>query len=155
MSELICKKTMTRCQTPGMCSPHGGCQPEKGFESEHLDLGKFVDWVWALKTERDQLMAVNFDLNLGKQAADEEIARIKAENEALRKRADRWEEVGRLIVSEMPLRLRPRVAGNAPGHSHEVPGTWDADNGELAGRECAWCKVWATARELSKGSAHE
>jgi hypothetical protein len=38
-----------------MCSPHGGCQPDKGFEAEHLALGKFVDWVWALKAERDQL----------------------------------------------------------------------------------------------------
>lgn len=26
MSDLICRKSMTRCQTPGMCSPHGGCQ---------------------------------------------------------------------------------------------------------------------------------
>lgn len=26
MSDLICRKTMMRCQTPGMCSPHGGCQ---------------------------------------------------------------------------------------------------------------------------------
>jgi hypothetical protein len=25
MSDLICRKTMTRCQTPGMCAPHGGC----------------------------------------------------------------------------------------------------------------------------------
>lgn len=27
MTDLICRKSMTRCQTPGMCSPHGGCQP--------------------------------------------------------------------------------------------------------------------------------
>lgn len=26
MTDLICRKSMTRCQTPGMCSPHGGCQ---------------------------------------------------------------------------------------------------------------------------------
>lgn len=25
MSDLICRKTMTRCQTPGMCAPFGGC----------------------------------------------------------------------------------------------------------------------------------
>jgi len=25
MPDLICRKTMIRCQTPGMCSPHGGC----------------------------------------------------------------------------------------------------------------------------------
>ena len=26
MSDLICRKSMTHCLTPGMCSPHGGCQ---------------------------------------------------------------------------------------------------------------------------------
>lgn len=25
MSDLICRKTMMRCQTPSMCAPHGGC----------------------------------------------------------------------------------------------------------------------------------
>lgn len=27
MADLICRKTMMRCQTQGMCSPFGGCQP--------------------------------------------------------------------------------------------------------------------------------
>jgi hypothetical protein len=38
-----------------------------------------------------------------------------------------------------------REDGNAPGHCHEVPGVWDSDNGELAGKPCAWCAVWAKA----------
>ena len=38
-----------------------------------------------------------------------------------------------------------REDGNAPGHAHEVPGVWDDDNGELAGKPCAWCAVWARA----------
>jgi hypothetical protein len=25
MSAMICRKSMQPCQTPGMCSPHGGC----------------------------------------------------------------------------------------------------------------------------------
>ena len=28
-SLLICAKTMNPCQTPGMCSPHGGCRPSQ------------------------------------------------------------------------------------------------------------------------------
>ena len=36
--------------------------------------------------------------------------------------------------------------GNAPGHAHEVPGVWDSDNGELAGKPCAWCAMWAEAK---------
>lgn len=35
---------------------------------------------------------------------------------------------------------------NAPGHSHEVPGIWDSDNGKLAGVCCAWCMAWNEAK---------
>lgn len=59
MTYMLCSKSMQRCPTPGMCAPHGGCQPEKGFEYGHLDPGKFIDCVYALKTERDQLKAEN------------------------------------------------------------------------------------------------
>ena len=41
---------------------------------------------------------------------------------------------------------RDNGTGNAPGHAHEVPGVWDSDNGELAGKPCAWCAVWAEAK---------
>jgi hypothetical protein len=68
-----------------MCAPHGGCQPDKGFEAEHLDLGKFVDWVWALRAERDQL---------------------KSEVEAMRKDAERyrWLKDGE-VVSPICIRI--------------------------------------------------
>ena len=32
--------------------------------------------------------------------------------------------------------------GNAPGHRHQITGVWDDDNGELAGKPCAWCLTW-------------
>lgn len=37
-------------------------------------------------------------------------------------------------------------AENAPGHAHDVPGIWDADNGKKAGKPCAWCMTWNRAR---------
>jgi len=44
----------------------------------------------------------------------------------------------------------PGERGNAPGHLHVVPGTWDDDpfNGPLAGQPCAWCKRWAEISSL-------
>lgn len=33
MTDLICRKTMKRCQTPGMCSTHGGCQPSNQVDT--------------------------------------------------------------------------------------------------------------------------
>ncbi|MCK9740041.1 hypothetical protein LT697_00590 [Pseudomonas syringae pv. syringae] len=98
MSELICFKTMTRCQTPGMCSPHGGCRPNN--ESKHLDLGKFIDWIWALKNERDQLKAENAGLKTGYEAYERVNAELRAECEALRNRqsfSDAFYEVSGLL----------------------------------------------------------
>lgn len=40
MSETICKKTMQRCTTPGMCAPYGGCTPQaviQGYTQEQYD----------------------------------------------------------------------------------------------------------------------
>jgi hypothetical protein len=39
-------------------------------------------------------------------------------------------------------------SGNAPGHSHKVPGVWDIDNCELAGIKCSWCELWHEALEI-------
>lgn len=32
--------------------------------------------------------------------------------------------------------------GDAPGHLHQIPGIWDSDNGDIAGKPCAWCLTW-------------
>jgi hypothetical protein len=38
--------------------------------------------------------------------------------------------------------------GNAPGHSHLIPGVWDSDNGKKAGKPCHWCATWNRAKTL-------
>lgn len=70
------------------------------------------------------------------------IDQLKAENEQLR-------GVMAAVVSEIPhaKHIQP---GNAPGHSHRVPGIWDEDNGAKAGKECGWCKVWNAALGMTK-----
>jgi len=42
--------------------------------------------------------------------------------------------------------------GNAPRHSHTIPGVWDEDNGELAGKPCAWCALWNKGKEMLKAA---
>lgn len=70
----------------------------------------------------------------------------------LRERVTELEGLLRMVVEEIPHRPTAMRKGNAPGHGHSVPGIWDSDNGELAGKECAWCKVWATATALLEGT---
>lgn len=36
MSDLICRKTMRRCDTPGMCSPYGGCQAPQSDQDRKI-----------------------------------------------------------------------------------------------------------------------
>src|SRR5690554_3480796 len=68
---------------------------------------------------------------------------LQAECENLRKDAERYQSLLEAVLREIPHREGRR--GNAPGHCHAVPGVWDEDNGALAGKECAWCKVWSEA----------
>lgn len=56
-----------------------------------------------------------------------------------------WKPLLEAVLREMPHASRHRKPGNAPGHAHDVPGIWDSDNGELAGKHCAWCIAWNTA----------
>ncbi|MBJ2237041.1 hypothetical protein JFT61_19705 [Pseudomonas fluorescens] len=60
MSDMICRKSMTRCLTPGMCSSYGGCQPEDSHMRAIRSLrGDCADLI----AERDQLRAENERLN--------------------------------------------------------------------------------------------
>ena len=61
MSDLICRKTMMRCPTPGTCSPHGGCQSQHDRDSSELR---------RLCAERDQLRTAN-------QRLEGEVARMR------------------------------------------------------------------------------
>lgn len=40
MSDMICRKSMTRCQTPGMCSPHGGCPSQAAAQQSPAVAGE-------------------------------------------------------------------------------------------------------------------
>lgn len=61
------------------------------------------------------------------------------------KDAAQWRELLAAVIGEFPSRMGRARNGNAPGHCHDKPGIWDSDNGALAGKECAWCKVWNAA----------
>lgn len=85
--------------------------------------------MWSRRIQLDEVMA--------------ERDSLRAECEKLRKDAERYQSLLEAVLREIPHREGRR--GNAPGHCHSVPGVWDKDNGALAGKECAWCKVWNEA----------
>lgn len=55
MSDLICRNTMMRCNTPGMCSPHGGCRETEPVSSVWLE--QLRSEFRAAVRERDALKA--------------------------------------------------------------------------------------------------
>jgi len=66
---------------------------------------------------------------------------------------DAWKPLLEAVMREIPSR---EYRGNAPGHAHSIPGIWDGDNRpELAGKPCAWCVAYSTARQMLAASQPE
>ncbi|MGL4651226.1 MAG: hypothetical protein ACRC1H_17605 [Caldilineaceae bacterium] len=74
------------------------------------------------------------------------VAHVRQREAELTAERDELLHIFGLVIDE--LDLRHRDSGNAPGHGHKVPGVWDSDNGKLAGKPCAWCALWAKAKQL-------
>ena len=72
--------------------------------------------------------------------------------EQLEKAAAESREIVRALMRELPRNLRGD-RGNAPGHSHLIPGVWDNDNGSLSGQPCAWCMAWSKAKAYASNQA--
>lgn len=106
----------------------------------------------ALQADRDQQYDMKVKTREQRDAVTSKLKALQAECEKLRKDAERYRSLLEAVLREIPHRKWER--GNAPGHCHSVPGIWDKDNGALAGKECAWCKVWneaVSAMVLPKG----
>ncbi len=119
MSDMVCRKSMMRCQTPGMCSPHGGCRDEVTTanpatvlaliaENERLkgphdwlaeDLIKeLVDNAQAIQENADDGEDDPFVIVLLASASrirrqEANIDKLRAENERLAKTADCWDRL--------------------------------------------------------------
>lgn len=83
MSDLICRKTLMRCQTPGTCSPHGGCQSQHDRDSSELR---------RLCAERDQLRTAN-------QRLEGEVKRLRGVLEKLARDETYTGDVARSALS--------------------------------------------------------
>lgn len=62
MTDMICRKSMTPCRTPGMCAPHGGCPSTESVSSAWLaqlraEYVAFGEQNQTLKAENERLQA--------------------------------------------------------------------------------------------------
>ena len=101
MSDMVCRKSMMRCQTPGMCSPHGGCRDEVTTAKDRqisaliAENERLTNSLHEAREDRNKLGdrydAVNAEvagLRTGYEAYEQVNAELKAEVEGLRKRID-------------------------------------------------------------------
>lgn len=128
MSDMICRKSMTRCLTPGMCSPHGGCQPEDSHMRAIRSLrGDCADLI----AERDRLRAEVAGLKTGYEAYERVNAELKAECEALR---NALMECTDSLQGEM----LQKFGGQLPEDMHPVTRReYDRDIAEVSGYRAA------------------
>jgi hypothetical protein len=75
MSDMLCRKSMHACPTPGMCSPHGGCRAPEQVQIDQLKAEV------ARLTEDASMRAIR------SLRGDCEV--LRAENESLRANRDR------------------------------------------------------------------
>lgn len=101
MSDLICRKSMARCLTPGMCSPHGGCQPDKTEWQSGYDEGRRMG-AKHMYAEVDRLKAELAGLRTGYEAYESVNKGLKAEVEVLSKEADLHQQIQR-AAKELPF----------------------------------------------------
>lgn len=59
---------------------------------------------------------------------------------------DGWRELCAALVNL--AEKKSRKSQGSPNHAHRIPGVWDDDNGELAGKQCAECAVYDRARAM-------
>lgn len=104
MSALLCRQSLLPCQTPGMCSPHGGCQDKVPIAvvSDYSDLQRLClesrentnfhvrmrlalkfDEVLALIADNGRLAAQVNALQQRLNIADQRVDDLTAENAAL------------------------------------------------------------------------
>ena len=124
MSDMVCRKSMMRCQTPGMCSPHGGCRDEVTTakdrqisaliaENERLKNRLEVDprhdydgistrdaTVKVLDEQVDQLKAENELIQRGGESLKDEVKQLRAEIAGLKTGYEAYERVNAELKAE-------------------------------------------------------
>ena len=87
MSDMVCRKSMMRCQTPGMCSPHGGCRDEVTTAKDR-QISALIAENERLKNRLEVDPRHDYDGISTRDATvkvlDEQVDQLKADNERLR-----------------------------------------------------------------------
>lgn len=86
---MICRKSMTACQTPGMCSPHGGCPATEQVSSAWLAQlrAEYLGFSEENKALKDQVKRLADDSHRNRNYFADQVERtdeLKAENTRLR-----------------------------------------------------------------------
>lgn len=131
MSDMVCRKSMMRCQTPGMCSPHGGCRDEVTTAKDR-QISALIAENERLKNRLEVDPSHDYDGISTRDATvkvlDEQVDQLKAENERLR--ADyaglarfnpEWDRVAAAQDSvrehmAMVVQLKAEIAGLKTGY---------------------------------------
>lgn len=118
MSDLICKNTGARCQTPGTCSPFGGCREVEPVSSV---------WLEQLRSEFRQAVRDKDRLTAEIEALRKALERIKFRLDSFIDGEMSMSEDSMSVTREIVLRalaptevLLANNSGDAAGKSEEL-----------------------------------
>lgn len=61
---------------------------------------------------------------------------------------DRMISIPRSLLAGLVAVADEECSVGSPNHAHEIPGIWDSDNGDKAGKPCAECALYDYARKI-------
>ena len=102
MSDMVCRKSMMRCQTPGMCSPHGGCRDEVTTAKDR-QISALIAENERLKNRLEVDPRHDYDGISTRDATvkvlDEQVDQLKAENEQLKAESEQAKLISRIAYN--------------------------------------------------------
>ena len=116
MTDLICRKSMMRCQTPGMCSPHGGCKTSTLIETNV----RYSASSGAIMNDCSQLKRLAEAARIGDKAATTPIAELIGAMDSFRAAANPA-AVLELIAEIERLELELQQIGDLAASSRTGP----------------------------------
>jgi hypothetical protein len=135
MNDMICRKSMTRCLTPGMCSPHGGCKdPATDRLREVVEQQKAL--IASLRNDLQEAIAIDCDDDAKDACA--EVERTGTPGSVIREMNDELADLRARLAERDDLLRDIKDAPGGSSFKRHIEAALSASAEPSAPVECDW-----------------